>query len=100
MQLHVPIRRGFHSCKFRQKLESLPPNLRGEYVHSRLAFQTRGTHVFAKKIFFKGDRIALLVACLCDSQGAMFKHQVSKLLVGGVLWVVPPAEDYLKKIFY
>jgi len=47
-------------------------------------FQTRGAHVFAKRIFFKKDRIALLVVFLCDTEGAVFKGQVLKLLVGGL----------------
>jgi len=57
--------------------------------------------VFAKRIFFDTDGIPLIVAFFCDSEGAMFQNQVSKLLSGGVSWAVAPlAEDYFKKIFY
>ena len=58
------------------------------------AFETRCVEVFAKGIFFDADGIPLLVAFLCVTRDAVFQHQVSKLLIGGVSWVgVPLAED-------
>jgi hypothetical protein len=43
------------------------------------AFQTRGAHVFRKRIFSEKDKIVLLVAFLCVTEGAQFGRQASKV---------------------
>jgi hypothetical protein len=47
--------------------------------HNVRAFQTRGTHVFTKRIFSEKDKIVLLVAFFCVTESAQFWRQASKV---------------------